>query len=160
MSKSRIFNPFEQESEFSIISWFEYRDRPGPGWNISHNEARSRLPTSAKNQLGEIRGTAVLNLTKFNLLKNFAKGWRFTHQSKALIKARKIQLYVPIRKMSLSRDIDESIWKSSFLIRRYLRPREKLKILIAIFFLFDPLLTKNSEKNEWKLKFWIKSSIR
>ena len=142
LSKSRIFNPFNKKREFStVISWFEYRARPGPGWNISHDQARSRLPNWAKNQLWEMLGTAVLNLTKFNLLKNFEKGWRFTHQSKAL-RARKIQLYIPIRKMTLSRDIDGSIWKSSILSRRYLRPRAKPKILRVRFFLCDPKSTE------------------
>ena len=112
-----------------------------------------------KNQTQQISATAVLNLTKFNLLKNFEKGWRLTHQSKALIKARKIQLYVPIRKMTLSRDIDGSIWKSSFLNRRYLRPRTKSKIFKVIFFLCDPKSTKNSWNLNGKAKFCIKSFV-
>ena len=147
LSKSRIFNPFNEKQEFStVISRFEYRVRPGPAWVIAYRVAKHWFHNWAKNQPYVFICTAVVNLTKFNLLKNFAKGWRSTYHSKALIKTRKIQLYVPIRKMSLSRDIDESIWKSSFLSRRYLRPRAKLEFLSTIFFLFGPKLTKNSLK--------------
>ena len=161
LSKSRIFDPFNKKREFStVISWFEYRVRPGPGWNRSHNKVHSRLLNWAKNQPYVFICTAVVNLAKFNLLKKFAKGWRATHHSKALIETRKIQFYVPIRKMSLSQDIDESIWKSSFLSRRYLRPWPKLKLFTAIFFLFDPELTKNCKNNKLKIKFRTKSSIR
>ena len=62
--------------------------------------------------------------------------------------------------MTLSRDIDGSIWKSSFLNRRYLRPRTKSKFFKVIFFLCDPKSTKNSWNLNGKAKFCIKSFVR
>ena len=60
----------------------------------------------------------------------------------------------------LSRDIDGSIWKSSFLNRRYLRPRTKSNLFKVIFFLCDPKSNKNSWNLNGKAKFCIKSFVR
>ena len=73
LSKSRIFNPFDEKREFStVISWFEYRARPGPGWNISHDEARSRLPNWAKKSpLGNVGNSCA----EPNEVQPFEKFW-------------------------------------------------------------------------------------
>ena len=74
-SKFRIFNPFDEKIGFLVvISCFNYRDRPGPGQEYNHRVANAHLLNLVKNQTPQISATAVLNLTKFNLLKNFEKG--------------------------------------------------------------------------------------
>ena len=79
-----------------LISWFEYRDRPGSGSKISHSKVHSFLLIWVEIKPYVSICTAALNLIKFNLLKSFEKGWRLTCQSKALIEATKIKKYSPV----------------------------------------------------------------